>query len=202
MEIGLGVRLKTRAYCVGCPHFAPVAERMETKELGKYTRVSCKHEAGCEWAVGGSDRTEERLERVKKMQGWFWEIFWPQNGAARPEESPVDGDLGKWVTQYQPIYDDDGRAWRPLPEKLVRALVARCDASYIDRRDRLAEAVAGELLPKLKIVVDEVAREVEKECWDRETSLLLKVAVEAGKKGTEGAAEALTSALTKGEGGE
>lgn len=202
MEIGLGVRLKTRAYCVGCPHFAPVAERMETKELGKYTRVSCKHEAGCEWAVGGSDRTEERLERVKKMQGWFWEIFWPQNGAARPEESPVDGDLGKWVTQYQPIYDDDGRAWRPLPEKLVRALVARCDASYIDRRDRLAEAVAGELLPKLKPVVEEVAREVEKVSWDRETSLLLKVAVEAGKKGTEGAAEALASALTKGEVGE
>lgn len=202
MEIGLGVRLQTRAYCVGCPHFAPVAERMETKELGKYTRVSCKHEAGCEWAVGGSDRTEERLERVKKMQGWFWEIFWPQNGAARPEESPVDGDLGKWVTQYQPIYDDDGRAWRPLPEKLVRALVARCDASYIDRRDRLAEAVAGELLPKLKPVVEEVAREVEKVSWDRETSLLLKVAVEAGKKGTEGAAEALASALTKGEVGE
>lgn len=202
MEIGLGVRLKTRAYCVGCPHFAPVAERMETKELGKYTRVSCKHEAGCEWAVGGSDRTEERLERVKKMQGWFWEIFWPQNGAARPEESPVDGDLGKWVTQYQPIYDDDGRAWRPLPEKLVRALVARCDASYNDRRERLAEAVAGELLPKLKPVVEEVAREVEKVSWDRETSLLLKVAVEAGKKGTEGAAEALASALTKGEVGE
>ena len=95
---------------MGCPHFSPVAERMETKECGKYTKVSCKHEAGCEWAVGGSDRTEERLERVKKMQGWFWEIFWPQNGAARAEESPTDGDLGKWVTQYQPIYDDDGRA--------------------------------------------------------------------------------------------
>ena len=202
MEIGPRVRLKTREYCMGCPHFSPVAERMETKECGKYTKVSCKHEAGCEWAVGGSDRTEERLERVKKMQGWFWEIFWPQNGAARAEESPTDGDLGKWVTQYQPIYDDDGRAWRPLPEKLVRALVTRVDASYIDRRDRLAEAVAGELLPKLKPVVEEVAREVEKVCWDRETSLLLKVAVEAGKKGAEGAAEALTSALTKGEVGE